>query len=616
MLCFFLRICRPHDRTLVEQTVQHPTSLRYIAATTRQDDQLQSVCLDIHHLANQPNQPSHVTLYYQWAPSNSSITDTSTSCDAMSEKVSAYATSIIHDYQAALSSPSSSELPAFISRQDMRIQLDHNTYDPRTRTLDIKYHCNTTSTNTIDDDPHQLPATSTMTVSPNINIQRHVSLHSSTTQSRSWDPSQEPVLPSSLRRHDFMSSSLVFRPSSPGSGGHRLPPLNVTKRLSTIDLSSSYSSASSTSSLTAASKAARPTSPLSSAKGEQLVIDLGADNNKDNMVAHLTLQLLDSDKELGSTLDNQFAQLCLRCVKCYPSDAANSTSRYSLILHHPESLMDDLKLSQDTTRLTVRLVLVLQRGSDVNGPSAPSGNLQLLLDGKQWPIRNTMPWEVAIDDSDDQEDDDEAWDGKPVNDDIDTDPFMDSMEDVHDTAPTPPANKQSDQVPVSQTLPFTLPPDKLPLDTDTSTVNPSELNNGPPLTATIQDKPQQQQPKSKSQKPKDIIVDDIKAPSTVAALSRQRPPSSGKKIQVPHVDPPELTKAYQYFDALLHSSDWHVTQKPDQNNGFATIMKMDVEGHPTGVLMCETVWQHCSIWDAKAVLSCSEAREICKSCTL
>ncbi|KAI8335733.1 hypothetical protein BC941DRAFT_62761 [Chlamydoabsidia padenii] len=555
-----LVLYRHHNRTLVEQIIQHPTSLRYIGTTT-QDDFIQAVFLDIHHSANQPSQQTHVTLYCQWSVNNNG---------ASTESISMHAAYIIND---SLTSLSSSRTPPFISRQDMRINLDHNTYDTRTRTLDITYHCDTSDTS---DDSDLHPTLTTTPASPNINIQRHVSLHSPSTHSRSWDPPQDPVLPSSLRRHDFMSSSLVFRPSSPGSVGHRLPHINVSKRLSTMDLSSSYSSSSTT----------HPTSPHASSKGEQLVIDIGADNN--NTVANLTLQLLDSDN--NPTLNNQFAQLCLRCVKYYPFDSVSS-SRYSLILHHPDSLMNDLKLLQDTTKLTVRLVLVLRHGS-----GAPSGDLQLLLDGKQWPVRNTMPWEVAIDDSEE----DDMWDGKPVDDDddMDTDPFMDSMEDVQGSTTT-----TIDQDLVSQSSPIRIPSNKTTLEANVSMEHPESNNKPYNTTAT------QEQPKSKPQKPKDIIVDDLES---TAAISLQRPPSSGKKIHVPHVDPPELIKAYQYFDALLHSNDWHITQKPDQNNGFATIKKMDVEGHPTGVLMCETIWQHCSIWDAKAVLSCSEAREICK----
>ncbi|CAO3594807.1 unnamed protein product [Absidia cylindrospora] len=598
------------ERLLIEQIIQHSNSLRYIATSAQQDDLIQTICLDIQYPTNQHGQHYNVTLFCQWAP-DSLFTTTA------SEQLSNYSLSMI---TGSLTSLSSYTPIPFISHQDSGIRLDYNTYDPLTRTLDIKYHFGTS-----DDDDTQ--DSTSLATTDTINIHRHLSPRIPS-QSRSWDPPYEPVLPSSLRKHDFMSSSLVFRPSSPGAAAHRLPPITMTKKSSTVDLSSLYSS-----------NALRQTSSQAISSGEQLIIDIDADNknNNGNTMATLTIQLLDSDNELGPFLTDQFAQLCLRCIKYCPFDMAASDSRHSLILHHPQTLLSDLKLPQNTTQLSIRIELVLELETPLDNNRknpATTNDMRLLLNGKQWPIRDTMPWDVNIDESD-QDDDESGYDehGKTiVEDDLDGDPFMDSMEDVHESTtqntdrqlkqdytstnstlakaheeiaststPTFSLAKKSHKSDLKSTLEFdeqsrSLEHIKLEQPHSSTQENPSSDQNSP--------KKQQQQKKLED---KQVTNDDE---PQVTPSTQRRPPSSGKKINIPHVDPPEMLKAYQYFDALLHSNDWHITQKPDQNNGFATIMKMDVDGHPTGVLLCETVWNHCSIWDAKAVLSCSEAREI------
>ncbi|ORZ22462.1 hypothetical protein BCR42DRAFT_168736 [Absidia repens] len=595
-----------HERLLIEQIIQHSNSLRYIATSTQQDDLIQTICLDIQYPTNQPGQHYNVTFFCQFAPD--ALLSTTTS-----EQLSNYSLSMI---TGSLTSLSSYTPIPFISHQDSGIQLDYNTYDPLTRTLDIKYHFGTT-----DDDA---PDSGSLATTDTISIHRHLSPRIPS-QSRSWDPPYEPVLPSSLRKHDFMSSSLVFRPSSPGAGAHRLPPITMTKKSSTVDLSSLYSS-----------NALRRNSSQSISNGEQLIIDIDADNknNNGNTMAILTIQLLDADNELEPFLTDQFAQLCLRCIKYCPYDLAASASRHSLILHHPQTLLSDLKLPQNTTQLSIRIELVLELETPLDNSrknSSTTSDMHLLLNGKQWPIRNTMPWDANIDESD-QDDDESGYDehGKTLmEDDLDGDPFMDSMEDVLESTERS-ADKQLEEDYTSQNSTLVKSPgavastststfslatkshlsdlkSTLKLDEQSRSVEPIKLEQPHSVSAPEDQNLPKKQQLQKKPEGKQVANDD--EPQTTV-LTQRRPPSSGKKINIPHIDPPEMLKAYQYFDALLHSNDWHVTQKPDQNNGFATIMKMDVDGHPTGVLLCETVWKHCSIWDAKAVLSCSEAREI------
>ncbi|ORX57461.1 hypothetical protein DM01DRAFT_1382012 [Hesseltinella vesiculosa] len=315
-----------------------------------------------------------------------------------------------------------------------------------------------------------------------------------------------------------------------------------------------------------ASHALLPAHHNASSTGDsQLVIELAGKTWAHNTI-QLSIQLFEADNELDDpTLTDLFAQLCLRC---FQRPRLLNSDIYSVVLQHPTSLFDDLDLPHLTT-LTVQLTLRhVDDGSDVS--DAPAfAPLQLLLHGKHWPIRTPLSWDMAIDDSESENDDPAA----SVRDTSPEDPFMDSMEEHHDTTDLAPLPTDGNSLPSS-------PPAHQAITTASSPSPPSS----PPVAS----------PRSTS--------------NPVAEL--KRPLSTGKKIVVPHKDPAQVTDAYSYFDVLLHSTDWKVTQQPDASNGQATVRHMDVDGHPTGATLCESVWPHCSIWDAKAVIVCAEAREI------
>jgi hypothetical protein len=77
-----------------------------------------------------------------------------------------------------------------------------------------------------------------------------------------------------------------------------------------------------------------------------------------------------------------------------------------------------------------------------------------------------------------------------------------------------------------------------------------------------------------------------------------------------NLDPPPVTRAYVHFTSLLAepSSSWKVIQ--DQRG--VTVAKMDIPGHPMGIVKGEGVFEGYGIMDLKAVIDCVGARRICE----
>ncbi|CAO3611326.1 unnamed protein product [Cunninghamella blakesleeana] len=612
------------DRTVIEHVIQHTDYLRYYSIGVERDDPLQIVCLDIQSRTNQTNQYYHVICYHQWKMETQSTIPISLFED--------YSLSMIKESITILNTHGS--IP-FISRQDLGIDIGLNSYESTTKTLNLEYQYQPNQPNNSDD-----TIINPRIKSPTIDIQRSIlpPLHS-----RSWGQ-QDYLLHSSLRKNEFVSSSLRLNPSSPGSYAR-----------STTTLSRKISFPSSNHYLP---------SPLlltsdTSKKGEE--IDICFDGLNASTV-YLQLQLFYANGEkIDPLITNQFAQLCLRCFR-----HLELTSRYTIALQHPTTLIDDLNLSEDTI-LTIQLSLQIENKSSYLDGSSSSNNsnktdslIQLLLNGKQWPVRDSMPWDIAANNNSDNDDlinDSDIDIGIDIDDggsnrkgstiipgNIDDqeldDPFMSSMEDIHELNKTNQQINSSTVFSTRASMPNILAPSAKPSHNDTvpilktsSSVRVNELTRSSSTTTRSSsitptpkpsltfldntknnktnkynlienDKSNISNATSSSKKPKQMTIEIKKE------KNYKRPLSSGKRIIIPHADPPALTKAYQYMDSLLHSDNWQITQKPEPNNGFATIKKMDVEGHPTGALFCECAWHHCSIWDVKAVLNCSEAREI------
>ncbi|CAO3633277.1 unnamed protein product [Cunninghamella echinulata] len=613
------------DRIVIEHVIQHTNSLRYYSIGVEQDDLLQMVCLDIQSRTNQTNHYYHVTCYLQWK------------MDAQST----LPTQLFEDYTLSMVTASLTTLDTYgpipyISRQDLGIDIGLNEYDSRTCTLKIEYQYQPHHSDNIDTNTN----TNTRAKSPTIDIQRSMlpSLHS-----RSWGQ-QELLLSSSyLRKNEFMSSSLRLNPSSPGRYARNIKgSMPLSRKLS----------------FTSSDKNNYISSPLlftsdTSKKGSQLDIDF---DGSTALVAHLQLRLFYMNgEEIDSLVVNQFTQLCLRCFR--HSDIAY---RYTIALQHPTTLIDDLNLSEDTL-LTIQLSLILEKnkksvdyklesmeGSSNKAGGSSSSLIQLFLNGKQWPVRDSMPWDIAVNNSEDDSDndiDDQRQDStiitpteKEKNEDDQelNDPFMSSMEDIHELNKTKQQNNPPPTIfPTRASMPNILVPsptkpihhDAVPILKKSSSVTINELSKSSTSSGIRPAKPSLTFVDNKNNKSTQYLLENDKSKITNNASDSvkkskpmsieikkeknyKRPLSSGKKIIIHHADPPVLSKAYQYMDTLLHSDNWQITQKPEQSNGFATIKKMDVEGHPTGAFFCECVWHHCSIWDVKAVLNCSEAREI------
>lgn len=583
------------------------------------------VCLDIQSRTNQTNQYYHVTCYLQWKIDAQSAPPTHLFEDYMLSMITAALTTL----------DTCGPIP-YISRQDLGIDIGLNEYDSTTCTLKIEYQYQPHLSDNIDAN------TNIRAKSPTIDIQKSIlpSLHS-----RSWGQ-QELLLSSSyLRKNEFMSSSLRLNPSSPGSYARNIQgSMPLSRKLSfTSSDKNNYLSSS-----------LLFTSDISK-KGSQLDIEFDGSTTS---VAHLQLRLFYANgEEIDSLVVNQFTQLCLRCFR--HSDIA---CRYTLALQHPTTLIDDLKLSEDTL-LTIHLTLKLEKNKKSMGYKLDSmeGNsnkvdtsslplIQLFLNEKQWPVRDSIPWDIAVNNSEDDSDndiDDQRQDFTTITstekDKIDdeqelNDPFMSSMEDIHELNKVKKQDNPPPTIfPTRASMPNILVPsptkpinhDTVPILKKSSSVTINELSKSSIPTGVRPSKPSLTFVDNQNNKSTQHLLENDKSKTPNIALdtvkkskpmpieikkekSYKRPLSSGKKIIIHHADPPVLSKAYQYMDTLLHSDNWQITQKPEQSNGFATIKKMDVEGHPTGAFFCECVWHHCSIWDVKAVLNCSEAREICK----
>lgn len=84
------------------------------------------------------------------------------------------------------------------------------------------------------------------------------------------------------------------------------------------------------------------------------------------------------------------------------------------------------------------------------------------------------------------------------------------------------------------------------------------------------------------------------------------------KPVLPETDPPSILKVHGYTDELLQRRNWQVLQKPEPTNKHVAIKKIDVPNSPTGALLSESIWTDCTVWDVKAVISCTGARKVCK----
>ncbi|KAI9488591.1 hypothetical protein BDB00DRAFT_36474 [Zychaea mexicana] len=356
-----------------------------------------------------------------------------------------------------------------------------------------------------------------------------------------------------------------------------------------------------------------------------LVVELDSKTWAGRSAAAVDLQLEVSVAgmgELDSKMVDQFAQLCIRCyAERQPPPDDDSYYRYFVTLYHPPQLIQYLiKENEESAanlarepvtgprdEINVNLRLTPRKRSSGNDDigeedAQQSDNMDfaLFVNGKEWPFRSWVGESLFFDENSSGTSSEEDEDVDVDIDIGDHDVFVDDMEDgdvnenfvaTKEMTPSielePVAVSRSDQIVSTSSL--------LGENQGSSTASSKEY------AATEEQKTEhydtienaEQEEKQEQMEPrmsKEGEADDV--------------------MDIPKTDPEPVLRMRNYFERLIRSEKWNMVQAPEPSNLFVTIRKLEVPGHPTGAYLSEAVWNDCSVWDVKAVVSCVGARKI------
>ncbi|KAG0175551.1 hypothetical protein DFQ30_005246 [Apophysomyces sp. BC1015] len=260
---------------------------------------------------------------------------------------------------------------------------------------------------------------------------------------------------------------------------------------------------------------------------------------------------------------DRYAQLCIQCFR------RPQTNRYLICVLHPADIahhlqqndVDDLDdVREDKEEETFRVKLLL------TATPCDGKGFRFLLNGKEWPLHlwAAKKWMTENSNNDDSSSSNSSMsssssgsddDNDAINDDdndVEEDIFVDGMEEI--------GEKTARE------------PEKILLDDGEGSLDTQQDSEPLPELTNSQ------------------FVDSIIIPDT---------------------DPAAVLKAHSYFDALFRDRvEWKLLQVAESVNGFVSIKRMEVPGHPSGVFMSESIWNDCSVWDVKAIIECIGARKL------
>ncbi|KAF9979003.1 hypothetical protein BGZ75_009850, partial [Mortierella antarctica] len=109
-----------------------------------------------------------------------------------------------------------------------------------------------------------------------------------------------------------------------------------------------------------------------------------------------------------------------------------------------------------------------------------------------------------------------------------------------------------------------------------------------------------------------LLLMSSSMPTTMQSLNRSNQSilSNGTSTMAPgNTNPSKVNSSYTYFNSLLQepAGSWKAISK----QRGVQISKLETQGHASGIVKGEGIFEDYSIWDLKAVLDCASARKIC-----
>ncbi|KAF7724071.1 hypothetical protein EC973_001404 [Apophysomyces ossiformis] len=272
------------------------------------------------------------------------------------------------------------------------------------------------------------------------------------------------------------------------------------------------------------------------------------------------------------------------CIQCFRRPQAN---RYLICVLHPPDIarflrqtnIDDLDdIHDESYEEAFRVKVIL-----TSKPCDDKG-FRFILNGKEWPLHLWIARKLITENGSNDEnssvsssnDDDDHNNDEGDHSGVDNDIFVDGMEEIGER--TVEAEVQV-------------------------VVNNEKEDKTENKAAEEEDEEEEEKQVEKDLYESHEDIDQIPDLSSSQLLDT---------ITVPETDPATILKAFNYFDALFRDDnvDWKILQVAEAVNGYVTIKRMEVPGHPLGVFMSESVWNDCSVWDVKATIECIGSRKM------